>query len=171
MRPPLRESRPAGDDQAVEVCLHWKLREAEYVRPRTEAGRAIAAMRRHGERPAPVLLVSEIRTVAAADVCLSPRHGDPCFGIHFTFRRESEAVRAVLPAMETGPGELGAPHWGKAATMAPAKIAARFPRLREFRGLAQTLDPGREVPERLGGSDRVRRRPVGGDARIFGIHS
>lgn len=116
--------------------------QAEYFMPRTEAGRAIAVLCRHGERLAPVLLASEIRTVAADDLWLSPSRGSPYFGIHFTFRRDGDAVRAVLPALEADLAPLGVvPHWGKVTTMAPRTIAARTPRLPEFRDLVRAHDP------------------------------
>lgn len=51
-------------------------------------------------------------------------------------------ARAVLPAIEAELGRLGAvPHWGKVTTMAPATIAARIPRLADFRALVMASDP------------------------------
>lgn len=116
--------------------------QAEYFVPREEAARAVAIMRRHGERLAPVLMVSEIRTVAADDLWLSPGRRGPYVGLHFTFRRDTEGVRAVLPALDADLGVLGAvPHWGKVTTMDPAVIRARTPQLAAFRELARSLDP------------------------------
>lgn len=124
------------------VPSHGEEIQAEFFLPRQEARQAIAAMRRHGERLAPVLLVSEVRTVAADDLWLSPSQGEPYFGLHFTFRRDWEGIRAVLPAMEADLAALGAvPHWGKVTTMAPAQIAARMPRMAEFRALVAAQDP------------------------------
>jgi xylitol oxidase len=111
--------------------------------PRENGGRAVAAMRRHGARLAPVLMVSELRTVAGDDLWLSPASRGPCVGVHFTFRRDPEGVRAVLPAIEADLAALGAvPHWGKVTTMDPAVIRARMPRLAEFGDLVRSLDPG-----------------------------
>lgn len=116
--------------------------QAEYFLPREEAPRAIAALRGHGERLAHILMVSEIRTIAGDDLWLSPAHRGPQVGFHFTFHRDWEAIRAVLPAIEADLAPLGAvPHWGKVTTMAPEEIARRFPRLDAFRDLAQSLDP------------------------------
>jgi xylitol oxidase len=130
--------------------------QAEFFLPREEAIPAIASMRRHGERLAPVLLVSEIRTVAADDLWLSPSRGSPYFGIHFTFQRDWDAVRAVLPEIEADLGRRGAiPHWGKVTTMAPEAIAVRFPRLPEFRDLVDAHDP--EGKFRNGFVDRILR--------------
>jgi xylitol oxidase len=116
--------------------------QAEFFVPREEAARAVAVMRRHGERLADVLMISEIRTVAADDLWLSPGIRGPYVGFHFTFRRDAEGVRAVLPAIEADLGELGAvPHWGKVTTMDPATIRSRTPRLAAFRELVQSFDP------------------------------
>ena len=117
--------------------------QAEFFVPRENGGRAVAAMRRHGARLAPVLMVSEVRTVAGDDLWLSPASRGPCVGVHFTFRRDGEGVRAVLPAIEADLAALGGvPHWGKVTTMDPAAIRSRMPRLAEFGDLVRSLDPG-----------------------------
>jgi alditol oxidase len=116
--------------------------QAEFFVPRENAPKAVAAMRRHGERLAPFLMISELRTVVADDLWLSPGNRGPYVGVHFTFRRDAEGVRSVLPAVEADLGVLGAvPHWGKVATMSPSTIRSRTPRLAEFRDLALSFDP------------------------------
>lgn len=116
--------------------------QAEFFLPREMAGRAVAAMRAHGDRLAPVLMVCELRTVAADDLWLSPGRQGPYFGIHLTFRRDWDAIRAILPAIEADLAPLGAvPHWGKVTTMDPALVASRFPKMADFVDLARTLDP------------------------------
>ena len=116
--------------------------QAEFFVPRENASRAVAAMRRHGERLASLLLVSELRTVAADDLWLSPGNRGPYVGVHFTFRRDTAGVRSVLPAIEADLGVLGAvPHWGKVSTMSPSTIRSRIPRLAEFRDLVLSFDP------------------------------
>ncbi len=116
--------------------------QAEFFVPREEAARAIAALRPHGERLAPILMISEIRTIAGDDLWLSPAHRGPQVAFHFTFHRDWEAIRAVLPAIEASLAPFGAlPHWGKVTTMAPDRIARHFPRLEAFRDLARSFDP------------------------------
>ena len=62
----------------------------------------------------PVLQVSELRVVAADDLWLSPQHGTPTLAIHFTWRREPEAVGAVLRELEAALAPFAPrPHWGK----------------------------------------------------------
>ena len=116
--------------------------QAEYFVPRDAAARAVAIMRRHGDRLAPLLMTSEIRTIAADNLWLSPGIRGPYVGLHFTFRRDADGVRSVLPAIEADLGALGAvPHWGKVTTMAPATLWSRVPQLARFRDLARSFDP------------------------------
>ncbi|MDG1119206.1 MAG: FAD-binding protein [Flavimaricola sp.] len=119
--------------------------QAEYFLPRDTAARAIAAMRQHGDRLAPVLMISELRTIAADNLWLSPAHRGPCLAIHFTFKRDWEAIQTVLPAIEATLGPLGAvPHWGKLTTMPPAAVMRPYGRLGDFRDLAMAHDePGK----------------------------
>lgn len=116
--------------------------QAEYFLPRETASQVVTVMRRHGERLAPFLLISELRTVAADSLWLSPGSRGPYVGVHFTFRRDAAGVGSVLPAIEADLGALGAvPHWGKVTTMSPSTIRSRTPRLAEFRDLALSFDP------------------------------
>jgi alditol oxidase len=116
--------------------------QAEYFLQRENASKAVAALRRHGERLQPLLLVSELRTVAADDLWLSPGIRGPYVGVHFTFRRDAAGVRSILPAIEEDLGRLGAvPHWGKVSTMSPAVVQSRTPRIGAFRDLALSFDP------------------------------
>lgn len=116
--------------------------QAEYFVPREAAVNAVAILRRHGERLAPYLLTSELRTIAADDLWLSPGFRGPYVGLHFTFRRDTPGVLSVLPKLEADLVPLGAvPHWGKVTAMSPATIRARTPQLAAFRDLAQDFDP------------------------------
>jgi len=119
--------------------------QAEYILPRDTAARAITAMRQHGDRLAPVLMISELRTIAADDLWLSPAHRGPCLAMHFTFKRDWEAIQTVLPAIEATLSPLGAvPHWGKVTTMPPAAVMRHYGRLEDFRDLALAHDePGK----------------------------
>jgi xylitol oxidase len=103
---------------------------------------AIRALRGQGERMAELLLISEIRTVAADDLWMSPCYGTPCAVFHFSFKRDWQALQAVLPHVETALAPFEPrPHWGKMFTMAPREFHTRFPRLEDFRALLQTYDP------------------------------
>ena len=94
------------------------------------------------DRIAPLLQISEVRTIAADDFWMSPCYRQPCTAIHFTWRKDWPAVRALLPAIEATLAGLGArPHWGKLFTMAPAVLQSRYERLTDFRELVSRYDP------------------------------
>ena len=88
------------------------------------------------------LLVSEIRTVAADDLWLSPAYGRPSVAFHFTWRPDWAAVRPAIEAIETALAPFEPrPHWAKLFAMAPEAVAAAYPRHADARSLATTLDP------------------------------
>ena len=116
--------------------------QSEYLVPREHAVEAIAAIRALGPRIRPHLLVSELRTIAADSLWLSPAHGVDCLGIHFTWMQHGDEITALLHQIERTLAPLGArPHWGKLFEANPARIRSLYPRLREFRQLAAALDP------------------------------
>lgn len=116
--------------------------QAEFFLPREAAPRAIALLRRHADRLAPILMISEIRTIAGDDLWMSPCYRGPQVGLHFTFLRDWEAIRTVLEAIEADLAPLGAvPHWGKVTTMGPGQVRPRYQQMARFRELARDLDP------------------------------
>ena len=116
--------------------------QTEYLLPRDQAVAAMAALNDLAPRIAPLLLVCEIRTVAADDLWLSPCYGRETAGIHFTWRKDPAAVAALLPAIEDRLAPFGPrPHWGKLFTLSQARIQAGYPRLQEFRRLMNSYDP------------------------------
>ncbi|GAB2907544.1 FAD-binding protein [Streptomyces heilongjiangensis] len=116
--------------------------QSEYLLPRTEAGRALRALDGLREVVAPVLQVCEVRTVAADDQWLSPSHGRDTVALHFTWIADTAAVLPVVGRVEEALAPLGArPHWGKVFTVPAAALRELYPRLGEFRALAEALDP------------------------------
>jgi xylitol oxidase len=116
--------------------------QTEYFVPLEDAYRAIRAIEPLGPRIAPLLYVSELRTIAADDLWLSPCHGRPCLAIHFTWKPDWPAVQQLLPAIEAALAAYGAlPHWGKLFTMQPEKFLPAYTRLNDFRELALHCDP------------------------------
>jgi alditol oxidase len=116
--------------------------QSEYHVPREHAVAAIRAMRELGDRIRPVLLVSEIRTIAADRLWMSPQYGRDSVALHFTWRREPDAVARVLAEVEAALAELGArPHWGKVFLADAATLADRYERLPDFVRLTERLDP------------------------------
>jgi len=119
--------------------------QSEYLVPRRNAVAAIEAVRAIGARVAPLLLVTELRTMAADSLWLSGAYGTDAVGIHFTWKKLPAEVAALLPDLEAVLLPLGArPHWGKAFSADAAAISGLYPRLPEFRALAARLDPDRK---------------------------
>lgn len=117
--------------------------QSEYLVPRADAVAAIRAVRELATQIAPLLLVNEIRTVRADDLWLSSSYGTDAVGIHFTWKPEEEAVRALLPTIEAALPATARPHWGKVFTLDPVEVRSRYPRWDEFAALAADFDPER----------------------------
>lgn len=117
--------------------------QSEYLVARADAVAAIQAVRALAGRISPLLLTCEVRTMAADDLWLSPAYGRPTVGIHFTWQRDEEAVRALLPALEAALPESTRPHWGKIFTLQGDEVRRRYPRFDDFAALRARLDPDR----------------------------
>jgi xylitol oxidase len=116
--------------------------QSEYFVPRDQAVAAMQALVRLGDRIAPHLRISEVRTVAADQLWMSPSYGQPTVGLHFTWKKDWEVVRPLLGVIEAALAPLGArPHWGKLFTLSPAQVQAHYPKLTDFRDLLRSYDP------------------------------
>ncbi len=116
--------------------------QTEYFVPREHGMAAIRAVEQLRDEITPHLLISEIRTIAADDLWLSPCHGQDSMTIHFTWKPEWPEVRQVLPRIEAALAPFHPrPHWAKLFTMAPSVVQRAYLRLADFRALAQTHDP------------------------------
>jgi len=116
--------------------------QSEYFVPREHAAEALRAVNGLRDRIAPLLHVSEIRTIAADELWMSPHYRRASVGIHFTWRKNWPAVRELLPVIEAALAPFGArPHWGKLFTMPPQRVQAQYERLGDFRKLIEALDP------------------------------
>ena len=70
-----------------------------------------------GGELAALLIVSEIRAIRADDLWLSPAEGRETVALHFTWKREPEAVLAMVRRVEDALAPFAArPHWGKVST-------------------------------------------------------
>lgn len=116
--------------------------QSEYFVPRSRAAEALEAVRALGPRIAPLLHISEIRTIAADSLWLSGAYESDSVAIHFTWKRMPAEVAALLPAIEAELLPLGArPHWGKCFVAEAAELRPLYPRFDDFRELAQCFDP------------------------------
>ncbi|MET0839532.1 MAG: FAD-binding protein [Marmoricola sp.] len=119
--------------------------QSEYFVPRRHASAASTALLELGERLAPLLQVSEIRSVAADQLWLSGSYDEDVVGFHFTWVLDPEGVYDVLPSVEEALAPFGArPHWGKCFTMRAPALHAVHPRMGDFARLRDEVDPGRK---------------------------
>lgn len=115
--------------------------QAEYFVPRAMGMAAVRAVEELRDEMAPLLFVSELRTIAADDLWLSPCYRQDSVALHFTWRPDWAAVRQVLPRLEMKLEPFAVrPHWGKVFTMAPGVIQSRYERLPAFRALMAEMD-------------------------------
>jgi alditol oxidase len=113
--------------------------QSEYLVPREHGLAALHALDGIAEDLARVLQISEIRTVAADDMWLSPCYRTDVIAFHFTWHPDWAAVSPVLTAIEDRLAPYDArPHWGKLFHTLPHRL---YPRLDDFRALRDRLDP------------------------------
>ncbi|RCV49715.1 FAD-binding protein, partial [Marinitenerispora sediminis] len=116
--------------------------QSEFFVPRRHALAALRALDGVRERISPVLQISEIRTVAADELWLSPAYRQDVAAFHFTWIPDDAAVRPVIALIEERLAGLGArPHWAKLFGTAPETLAACYPRLPDFHALVREFDP------------------------------
>jgi xylitol oxidase len=116
--------------------------QTEYMVPRPQALAAIQAVDRLGNRIATLLQISELRTIAADNLWMSPCYRQACLAIHFTWVKDWPAVQKLLPIIEDELAPFSArPHWGKLFTMPPARLQSLYPKLPDFRHLLERYDP------------------------------
>ncbi len=116
--------------------------QSEFLFSRAHTVSAIEAVRALGVRIAPVLQVSEIRTIAADSLWMSPQYRVDTTAIHFTWEPDTDSVLPVLAEVEAALEPYEArPHWGKVFLATADTIAPLYERLPDFLRLAQRLDP------------------------------
>jgi xylitol oxidase len=116
--------------------------QTEYLVDRSDAAAVLDAVGALHERVRPLLLVSELRTVAADDLWLSPSSGRDSLAVHFTWRLDPAAVLPVVAQLEEALAPYSArPHWGKVFGTDPGALAATYPRFDDARRLRRELDP------------------------------
>jgi xylitol oxidase len=116
--------------------------QSEYFVPRDRAAEAFAELRALGNQMAPLLQVSEVRTIAADELWLSPSQGRDTVALHFTWIPDEQAVLPVLEQMEEKLLPLGArPHWGKVFAADAAVLREAYPKVPDFTELTTKYDP------------------------------
>ena len=156
-RHPADEPAEACTDQsglpgpALERMPHFRLEftpssgaevQTEYWLPLENLADALAALTGISEKIQPLLIVSEIRSVAADELWLSPAHHRATACVHFTWKQEPEAVEALLPEVEAVLAPFAArPHWGKVHTFSREALEPHYPQMADFRALRARMDP------------------------------
>jgi xylitol oxidase len=109
--------------------------QSEFFVAREHGAAAVRAVHALGPRLAPVLLISEIRTIAADDLPASMAYQRDSVALHFTWVRDQVAVEAAVAEVEAAIARYEPrPHWGKVFTMTPPPVP-------QLRRLAAELDP------------------------------
>lgn len=117
--------------------------QVEYFVPRERAVAAARTIRGFGPKFGKLLMISEVRTIAADDLWMSPFSRGPSVAFHFSFQKHWPALRPLLVALEAALAPFSPlPHWGKLFAMPAATIQAGYPKLPAFRDLLNAHDPG-----------------------------
>src|SRR5215207_1751071 len=116
--------------------------QTEYMIPRQHAFAAFRVIDQLRNHIAPLLQISEVRTIAADDLWLSPCYKQASVAIHFTWKKDWDGVRNVLPRIEEQLARFNArPHWAKLFTSSPARLQDLYERLPDFQQLLRHYDP------------------------------
>jgi len=116
--------------------------QAEYFVPLRHGMEAFSAVARLGRQISPHLFISEVRTIAADQLWMSPCRDQDSLAIHFTWKPDWPAVSKLLPIIEKELAPFNArPHWGKLFTMSPAVLQRHYEKLADFKNLAATCAP------------------------------
>jgi len=116
--------------------------QTEYFVPRSKGYQAIVAVEQLHDHITPHLFITEIRTIAADDLWMSPAYQQDCMAIHFTWKPETEEVQKVLPLIEEKLAPFNAkPHWAKVFTMPPSRLQEVYANTPKFKALLAEYDP------------------------------
>jgi xylitol oxidase len=116
--------------------------QSEFFVPRHNAYAAIMAVESLHQVIQSSLLITEIRSIAADQLWLSPAYKKDVIAIHFTWKQDVERVMSLISMIEEKLKPFGCvPHWGKLFTMLPAEIQSRYPKFDDFLALAKKMDP------------------------------
>ncbi|ERM80213.1 hypothetical protein P872_14145 [Rhodonellum psychrophilum GCM71 = DSM 17998] len=116
--------------------------QSEYFVPKADAVEAIQSVSRLAKQVGPHLLISEIRSIKADKLWMSPCYAQDSVAIHFTWKQEIPEVMRLLPIIEKELMPFNVkPHWGKLFAMAPPVLQNRYERLADFKNLVAKYDP------------------------------
>jgi xylitol oxidase len=124
--------------------------QSEYFVPLEKAADAIDAIRKWKDVVREDVLrdylwISELRTIAADSLWMSPCFERESLSIHFTWKSDRpEGVKLLLRMIENELELAGCdprPHWGKLFEMRPDRVKAKYTKLSAFQALFEKYDP------------------------------
>jgi xylitol oxidase len=116
--------------------------QAEYFVPLENGYEAMMAVEKLHDKISPHLFISEIRTIAADNLWMSPCYKKACVSIHTTWKQEWDTVMELLPLMEAQLAPFNPrPHWAKLFTIKPSILHSRIEKLNDFKNLVKQYDP------------------------------
>ncbi len=116
--------------------------QTEYMVAREKAVEAINALRQFEPRMRDLLMIAEIRTIAADDLWLSTAFQRDTVAFHFSWYLDQAGVDALQPELEVVLAPFDPrPHWGKTFAFDAEAIDEKFERAASFRELRRRLDP------------------------------
>jgi xylitol oxidase len=118
--------------------------QSEFYVARKDADAALAAVAALGAEIAPLLWITELRTIAADNLLLSGSYQRDTLAIHFTWKKV-DAIYPVIAKIENALKPFEArPHWGKVYTTTFEEAVSKFSELAKFKEVIESLDPTRK---------------------------
>jgi xylitol oxidase len=116
--------------------------QAEFHVPFEKAFMAMKQIEKIKDDVFPHLFISEIRSIDADEIWMSPFYRQKSVAIHFTLKPHKEVHTKVLPKIEAAlqPFEVR-PHWGKLFTIPGKTLQAKYSKLEDFKALVAEYDP------------------------------
>ena len=116
--------------------------QSEYFVPMEQGLEAIMAVAEMSEQIHPHIFISEIRSIKADSLWMSTCFERDSIAIHTTWKQEIPVVMDLLPQMEAKLDPFQPrPHWAKLFTISKEKLAARYPKMEDFKQLLLQHDP------------------------------
>jgi xylitol oxidase len=116
--------------------------QSEFLVPRDRGYEAILAVEQLRDHVTPHLFISELRTIDADSLWMSPSYQRPSLAIHFTWKPEWPVVKTLLPMIEEKLAPFNArPHWAKLFTMSPSRLKSLYARFPDYQALLAQFDP------------------------------
>ena len=116
--------------------------QTEYFVPLDRGFEALLAVEQLRDRITPLLLISELRTIAGDDLPMSMAFQRESLAIHFTWKPDFASVLALLPRVEEALKPFAArPHWAKLFAVPPRDVRALYPEFASFKAQSRLHDP------------------------------